>query len=96
MYGGGGDDTIRGGTGDTLDGGSGTDTLSLDLSTGSSGVSLDFAALLSGSTVTVAGGTLVGFEHVERVVGTAYSDTIDASADSGQHRAARRRRQTTC
>jgi Ca2+-binding RTX toxin-like protein len=82
LYGLGGNDLLSGGIGDYLDGGSGTDALALDLSIASTGVSLDFAPLLAGATATIFGGTLISFEHVAKVVGTAFDDTIDTSADN--------------
>ena len=82
IYGLGGDDILGGGVNDYIDGGSGTDALRLDLSAAGSGANCDFTLLLAGYTGSIFGATLVSIEHIERVLGTAYDDIFDTSADN--------------
>ncbi len=77
-------DTIRGGGGnDFINGGNGTDTL--DFSDGTSGITF---AMVQSSSDTVANLTSAGlgtdtYRNMENVIGTAFADTITASAAGG-------------
>ena len=78
-----GDDSLTAGYGDTVDGGSGTDSLSLDLSAGSTGLNVDFRQLTSGATLTIGGASIGGIEFLSRVSGTRFDDVLVAGAVQG-------------
>lgn len=83
LNGGGGDDLLSIGYGDSADGGAGRDGLRISLRGATSGVTLDTSALVSGQTMTLAGGTLTGIEYVSHVFGTVFSDQFLIHTQSG-------------
>nr|WP_315591059.1 calcium-binding protein [Sphingomonas psychrotolerans] len=82
LYGLDGDDLLGGGVNDTLDGGNGIDSVRLDFSAATTGVAGNFTAVLGGSTATIGGITLTSIEHIQTVLGSAWDDVFDASADA--------------
>lgn len=86
VLGGLGDDHIYGEAGDILDGGLGNDVLSLDLSSASTGMSLDFRAMTLGVDLGLGGltrieiplltGRLANFEVVDQVIGSQFADEL--------------------
>jgi len=76
LFGGAGDDLLSIGYGDDADGGTGTDTLTIFLAGATSGVTLNTASIISGGTVTFAGGTIKNIEQVGRIYGSNFNDVI--------------------
>jgi Ca2+-binding RTX toxin-like protein len=77
-----GDDIVFAGFGDDADGGDGNDTLTLSLAGSAEGVTFDASGLAGGGAVTFAGGTIRGFETIEKVYGTRFDDTIIVGTQS--------------
>ncbi|ACS81433.1 FecR domain-containing protein [Maridesulfovibrio salexigens] len=85
-------DTFIGGTGDidqtfcgnsgtdSMDGGGGTDFISFESPSISTGVTIDLADNADGITCTASGGSDDSFTNIEGVIGSSYSDTITASS----------------
>ncbi len=80
LFGGEGNDRMVGGYGDTISGGAGYDILTLDLSAGTVGVTLDLSAMFAGGSAANGGGTISGFEAWTTIAGTAGGDTITIGA----------------
>ena len=80
LTGGGGNDTLEIGYGDDADGGTGTDILSISLIGATSGVTLNTASIISGGTVTFAGGTIKNIEQIGRIHGSNFDDVITAAS----------------
>ncbi len=80
LFGGEGDDFLLPGAGvDTIDGDSGFDTLSYDESSATGGVSVSFVAGFLGVAIDWAGDQ-DNFVEIERIVGTSFDDTLDATS----------------
>ncbi len=76
-----GDDRVYAGFGDAADGGLGFDFLSLDLSNSGSGIHVDFRPdilldLAGLATVKIGGKELAGFEAIDTLIGSDFSDRI--------------------
>ena len=94
VYAGTGNDTIDGGAGDdlldiddndgtvTVIGGSGQDTLDVDPVATTDGFDVTFTGEGAGTFSAISGTATGTFTEIEAVSGTAYNDTIDASATS--------------
>lgn len=80
VFGEGGNDTLSIGYGDSADGGTGTDSLSLVLSSMSSGAVIDLSSVASGGSFTVGTGTITQVEKLTNVQGSDFADTIRLSA----------------
>jgi Ca2+-binding RTX toxin-like protein len=76
IFGEGGNDFLSVGAGDDADGGQAIDTLQLTLTGASAGVTVDGNAIIAGSTVTIAGGTISNFELIFQITGSAFADKI--------------------
>ncbi len=80
LSGGAGDDVLVGGWGDSIDGGSGSDTVILDLSAATAGITLSLAALVGGGTVALGGGFVTGVEGYVGILATPFDDDIAIGA----------------
>jgi Ca2+-binding RTX toxin-like protein len=79
-----GDDLVSAGYGDDADGGLGTDTLRLNFTGASTGVTIKLSDLLGGDTLVIGGGTITGFEKITNFTGTAFADRITVGTHSEQ------------
>jgi Ca2+-binding RTX toxin-like protein len=77
-----GNDSVSVGYGDDADGGDGTDSLWLNLTAGSAGVTLNTSSLFSGSPILVGGGTIENFEALSYLRATDFADTLTIAAQS--------------
>ncbi|MEO7689450.1 MAG: calcium-binding protein [Sphingomonas sp.] len=82
LYGDAGDDQLSIGYGDDADGGTGTDTLNISLTGATSGVAFDAMSIISGGTVTFAGGTLQNIERIGEIFGSAFDDQISVGTQA--------------
>jgi Ca2+-binding RTX toxin-like protein len=76
---GGGNDRVWIGYGDNADGGAGSDILYLTLLGAAAGVTLNTGTLMSATPATLGGGTIVNFEQIGRITGSAFDDTFTIS-----------------
>jgi Ca2+-binding RTX toxin-like protein len=80
LFGDAGDDQLSIGYGDDADGGTGTDILSISLLGATAGVTLNTASIISGGTVTFAGGTIKNIEQIGTIFGSNFDDVITATS----------------
>lgn len=83
LYGENGNDHLYVSTGDYANGGAGFDTLYVYLMNATSGQTVNFSALWSGGTVSIAGGSATAMESLYVVYGSNYADTITAGSVTG-------------
>jgi len=83
LFGENGDDHLFMSVGDYANGGSGYDTLYVYLMNASAGQTINFSALWSGGTVSIAGGSATAMESLFVVYGSNYADTITAGSVTG-------------
>jgi len=76
LEGGGGNDYLAIGYGDDADGGTGLNVLQLSLGGASAGVTLDTTNIITGTSYTLGGGTIVNIQSVKEIFGSAFGDTI--------------------
>ncbi|MFS2111920.1 calcium-binding protein [Sphingomonas sp. Sphisp140] len=83
LYGENGDDTITAGAGDLVDGGSGTDRLNGNYQNATSALTIDFSAIWTGGSITVAGAAITNMERLGTIYGSAYNDTFTTGSLAG-------------
>ena len=74
-----GNDRVWIGYGDNADGGAGTDILYLTLLDAAAGVTLNTGTLMSATPAALGGGSVVNFEQIGRITGSAFDDTFTIS-----------------
>ncbi len=79
---GGGNDRVWIGYGDNADGGAGIDILYLTLLGAAAGVTLNTGTLMSATPAALGGGTVVNFEQIGRITGSAFDDNFTVSGMS--------------
>lgn len=83
LYGENGDDTITAGAGDLVDGGSGTDRLNGNYQNATAALTVDFSAIWTGGSITVAGAAITNMERLGTIYGSAYNDTFTTGSLAG-------------
>ncbi|MBB4100726.1 calcium-binding protein [Sphingomonas kyeonggiensis] len=83
LYGENGDDTVTAGAGDLVDGGSGTDRLNGNYQNATAALTVDFSAIWTGGSITVAGGAITNMERLGTIYGSAYNDTFTTGSLAG-------------
>ena len=83
LFGENGNDHLFMSIGDYANGGAGFDTLYVYLMNASAGQTINFTALWSGGTVSIAGGSATAMESLYVVYGSNYADTITAGSVTG-------------
>jgi serralysin len=84
LHGGNGDDWVFAGYLDNAYGGSGFDTLILRLDYAPGAVSIDFSGIWAGSTYTISGATISGFEGFHWITGSQYDDVMISGTPTGR------------